>query len=75
MVLDDEKAREPAYFRKSPSWPGMCISSELPLITCAFCYYILICMKFTSNEEIFISYEMQLVQCIDFEHVLCILSR
>ena len=28
-VMDDETARKPVYYSKSPSWPGMCISIDL----------------------------------------------
>ena len=56
-------AREPVYFLKSPSGPGMCISIELffiniiKLITNGsvrfFCCYVLICMKFTLKKKFF----------------------
>ena len=30
--MDDETARKPVYYSKSPSWPGMCISIDLSLL-------------------------------------------
>ena len=32
VVMDDEKARRHVHCLKSPSWPGMCISTELSFI-------------------------------------------
>ena len=30
--MDDETAREPVYYLKLPSWPGMCTSVDLSFI-------------------------------------------